>query len=204
MNKIFSILILAISLIAISTDCKAQSLQDEDLIRRRAAQKVSQMNDYVSFMANKQKSLKTRNYYSNKALNLFMGQGGEYEENGVKKKGVKMEVSSKNKSTKYDRLIKDYFSRLISLGYSDVDIKSTETADIKVSKLQKVDDDLYVCTCQYDQAFVGYRDGVPQYADITKKTIKCYVKVEEVEGGQEFVILLGDSTADETRPYSQN
>lgn len=187
-----------------SIEAEAQVKGQEDLIRRRAAEKVSQMNDYISFMANKKKSLKVREYYSKKALNLFMGEGGPYEENGVRKDGVRMEVTNRTKGTKFKRLFKDYFSRLISLGYSDVEIKSTETADIKVSNLRKISDDLYVCTCQYDQAFIGYRDGRPQYMDVTTKTIKCYVKVERVEGGYEFIVLLGDSTADETRPYPQN
>ncbi|MDE7441848.1 MAG: hypothetical protein K2M69_06765 [Muribaculaceae bacterium] len=204
MNNIKGIFLSITAMLFFSLSGVAQLSGQEDLIRRRAAQKVAQMNDYISFMASKQKSLKTRQYYSKKALNLFMGEGGPYEENGVRKDGVKMEVTNRTKKTKFNRLFKEYFSRLISLGYSDVDIKSTEVADIKVSNLKKVDDNLYVCTCQYDQAFIGYRDGIPQYTDITTKTIKCYVSLEEVEGGVEYVIRLGDSTADETRPYPQD
>lgn len=180
----------------------AQSSTD-DMIRRRAAQKVAQMNDYISFMASKKKTLQNRKYYSGKALNLFMGKGFSYEENGVKKDGVKMEVTTLNKSSK-NRLVRDYFTNLINLGYSDVEITSTEIADIKVSNLQKVADNMYVCTCQYDQAFVGYRDGRPVYKDITTKRIKCYITAEETEDGTEYIVMLGDITALETKPYPNN
>lgn len=36
-------------------------------IKRRAAEKVGQMNDYISFMANKNKKANTRLYYKKKA-----------------------------------------------------------------------------------------------------------------------------------------
>lgn len=37
-------------------------------IKRRAAEKVGQMNDYISFMANKNKKANTRLYYKKKLL----------------------------------------------------------------------------------------------------------------------------------------
>ena len=44
-------------------------------IQRRAAEKVGQMNDYISFMANKNKKPNTRLYYKKKALtSLLYGQ----------------------------------------------------------------------------------------------------------------------------------
>jgi hypothetical protein len=50
------------------------------------------MNDYISFMANKNKKANTRLYYKKKALNLFVGCGESYEEDGVRKEGVQMDV----------------------------------------------------------------------------------------------------------------
>lgn len=177
----------------------AQTFNQDELIKRRAAQKVAQMNDYISFMASKKKSLQNRKYYSTKALKLFIGGGNSYEENGVKKQGVMMEITSINRKKTTHKLIRDYFASLVSLSYTDVKIESTEIANIKVSNLQRIDERLYVCTCQYDQAFIGYRDGRPTYKDITTKRVKCYVKVEGTEEGTEYIILLGDVTALSTK-----
>lgn len=168
-------------------------------IKRRAAEKVGQMNDYISFMANKNKKANTRLYYKKKALNLFVGCGESYEEDGVRKEGVQMEVTSIKRKTKSRRLMKTYFQSLIDLGYSQVNITSTDIADIKVSQLQKIGENLFVCTCYFEQAFIGYQDGRPIYKDITRKHVKCYVFAEETENGTELMILLGDVTADETR-----
>ena len=197
------LIIIFLAMICIVSSVNAQTVSQEEMIKRRAAEKVAQMNDYISFMASKKKSTEDRKYYKTKALNLFMGKGNSYEEEGVKKEGVTMETTSINRKsikTVNLSLMRDYYDRIIRLKYSDVKITSTEIADIKVSNLQQIDDNLYVCTCQYDQAFVGYRDGKPAYKDITTKRIKCYVYAEDTEDGFEFVILLGDVTALETKP----
>ena len=161
---------------------------------------VKIMNDYVSFMADKSKSQETRYYYRKKALPLFIGKGYEYEENGVTKRGVMMQTTSVNRpGVVTNTLLRDYFSRLVNLRYSKVNITSTEIAGMKVSDLKKVDSSdnktLYMCTCQYVQYFRGeYGDGYV-YADKTTKRIVCYVEVEETEDGQEFMIKLGDVEA---------
>lgn len=179
----------------------AQVEGQEEMIKRRAAEKVAQMNDYISFMASKKKSVENRLYYKEKALNLFIGKGYKYEENGIDKEGVMMEVTSKTRKTVSHPLMRDYFHNLVyRLGaYTDVKITATEIADIKVSELRQVDTNLWVCTCQYDQAFEGMRDGRPIYRDITTKRIKCYVVAEDTEDGWEFIILLGDVYAIDTK-----
>lgn len=173
----------------------SQTDKDYRMMQKRAAEKVAQMNDYISFMGSKKKSVSTRKRYSERALKLFIGEGYEYEENGIEKEGVLMEVTSVNRKRPNHPLVRTYFNNLINLRYSDVKITSTEIAKIKVSDLRQIDADTYVCTCQYDQAFVGYRDGVPSYKDITTKRVKCYIKVEETEDGPEYIIKLGDITA---------
>lgn len=183
----------------IAYSVNAQTVDQEEMIKHRAAEKVAQMNDYISFMASKKKSTENRKYYKTKALNLFMGKGFSYEEDGIEKDGVMMETTSIKRKTTNHSLMRDYFDRVIRLKYSDVEIKSTEIADIKVSNLKQIDENLYVCTCQYDQAFVGYLDGKPIYKDITTKRIKCYVYAEDTEDGFEYIIMLGDVTALETK-----
>ena len=176
-----------------------QNTVDEQ-IKRTAAQRVAQMNDYISFMADKSNDLETRQYYKKQALNLFAGRGYNYEENGVNKEGVRMEITSVNNTRPRSKLMRVYFNGLINLTYQKVSIQSTELASIKVSNLQKVDNNMYVCTCYFDQVLVGYRDGRPVYKDITRKKVKCYIEVQDVEGGlQEYVVLLGDVQAIDTK-----
>ena len=176
-----------------------QNTVDEQ-IKRTAAQRVAQMNDYISFMADKSNDLETRQYYKKQALNLFAGRGYNYEEIGVNKEGVRMEITSVNNTRPRSKLMRVYFNGLINLTYQKVSIQSTELASIKVSNLQKVDNNMYVCTCYFDQVFVGYRDGRPVYKDITRKKVKCYIEVQDVEGGlQEYVVLLGDVQAIDTK-----
>lgn len=176
-----------------------QNAVDEQ-IKRTAAQRVAQMNDYISFMADKSNDMETRQYYKKQALNLFAGRGYNYEENGVNKEGVRMEITSVNNTRPRSKLMRVYFNGLMNLTYQKVSIQSTELASIKVSNLQKVDNNMYVCTCYFDQVFVGYRDGRPVYKDITRKKVKCYIEVQDVEGGpQEYMVLLGDVQAIDTK-----
>lgn len=176
-----------------------QNAVDEQ-IKRTAAQRVAQMNDYISFMADKSNDMETRQYYKKQALNLFAGRGYNYEENGVNKEGVRMEITSVNNTRPRSKLMRVYFNGLMNLTYQKVSIQATELASIKVSNLQKVDNNMYVCTCYFDQVFVGYRDGRPVYKDITRKKVKCYIEVQDVEGGpQEYVVLLGDVQAIDTK-----
>ncbi len=169
-----------------------------ELMKQRAQQKVAQMNDNISFMADKSKSLDTRNYYKRRALNLFIEKGEPYEEEGIPNTGVKMETTSIYRKKPSRRLMKDYFTGLVNLRYSKVDIQSTKVHEIEVSDLQKIDDNKYVCTAYFEQVFVGYRDGRPVYKDRTRKKVKVYILAEETIDGQEFIVLLGDVTALET------
>lgn len=171
----------------------------EDQIKRRAAERVAQMNDYISFMADKSNDLETRQYNKKQALNLFAGRGYDYEENGIHKEGVRMEITSVNNTRPRAKLMRVYFNGLVNLTYQKVSIQSTEVSSIKVSNLQKVDNNLYVCTCYFDQVFIGYRDGIPVYKDITRKKVKCYVEVQDAEDGLEYVVLLGDVHAIDTK-----
>lgn len=169
-----------------------------ELMKQRAQQKVAQMNDNISFMDDKSKSLDTRNYYKRRALNLFIEKGEPYEEEGIHNTGVKMETTSIYRKKPSRRLMKDYFTGLVNLRYSKVDIQSTKVHEIEVSNLQKIDDNKYVCTAYFEQVFVGYREGHPVYKDRTRKKVKVYILAEETIDGQEFIVLLGDVTALET------
>lgn len=175
----------------------------QEMLKRRAAEKVGMMNDYIQFMADKKKSLSSRKIYKDKALNLFIGLGNAYEEDGLTKKGVVMETTSLYRKTPLRRLMRDYFTGLMNLKYTKVDIESTEAAGMKVSNLKKIaeteDGTIYECTCYFDQAFIGYIDGVPQYKDITRKKVTCRIIAEDTVEGEEYTVMLGDVTALDTK-----
>lgn len=165
---IFTMLLLIIGATAFAQNDAGVS----ELMKQRAQQKVAQMNDNISFMADKSKSLDTRNYYKGRALNLFIEKGEPFEEEGIHNTGVKMETTSIYRKKPSRRLMKDYFTGLVNLRYSKVDIQSTKVHEIEVSELQKIDDNKFVCTAYFEQIFVGYRDGRPVYKDRTRKKLR--------------------------------
>lgn len=175
-----------------------------DLMKQRAQQKIAQMNDNISFMADKSRSLDTRKYYRKTALKLFIGNGEPYEFEGIPNTGVKMETTSKFRKKPNEKLMKDYFSGLINLRYSKVDIKTTNVYDIEISEIRPIDENTYVCTGIFEQKFIGYKDGQPQYIDRMWKKVNIYILREVTIDGEEFVILLGDVKALETTDLDIN
>lgn len=199
MNTISKFALASIVILMSSISAGAQNYDKDEILQQRVKERVRLMNDYVSWMGDKENPEKNRYYYRKKALSLFIGKGYEYEESGVTKQGVMMQTTSVNRDSVVTDLLRNYFSRLIELKYSKVNITSTEIADMKVSDLKKVDSGdsttLYMCTVQYVQYFRGeYGDGYV-YADKTTKRIVCYVEVEDTEDGQEFITQLGDVEA---------
>lgn len=170
----------------------------QEMLGRRAAEKVKMMTDYIGFMADKEKKLSTREYYKTQALNLFVGAGYKYVQDGIERDGVTMQTTSKYRKNPRSKLMRDYFDTVIGYRYQKVQIEATDVADIKVSRLKKVGENEYECTCTFDQAFCGYRDGRPVYRDITTKRVVCRVILEETVDGVEAVVLLGDVYAIET------
>lgn len=202
MKKILNIIVLMLFV------CTANAQRSADeMLKLRCAQKVKQMCDDIAYMANPQNKLNNRKYYRTSALKMFIGKGYEYEENGRTRDGVYMEVTSLNKKSNgkpSHPLIRNYFTNLIErLKYEKVVVQTTDVASMKISELQQIDDDTYVCTVYFVQVFRGYgRDNTPTYQDKTSKHIKCYVKVEETEDGREYIVLLGDVTATDTQRIS--
>ena len=169
------------------------------MIKVRAAEKVKQMCDYIEFMANPENNIDIRKRYKGKATKLFVANCEKYEEDGIIRNGVVMEISSTYRTKPRRRLMKDYFIGLMNMRYEKVVIQSSDIHDIQLSQLQKIDENTYVCTAVFVQVFVGIRDGQPVYSDRTKKSVKCYVYREETVDGDEYIVKLGDTRALETK-----
>ena len=195
--------ILTFAIIISATLAYAQP-NNENAMTIRAVQKVKQLADYITYMADKEKPIEDRKEYRQAALNLFIGQGKSYIVNGAPREGVYMLITSKHRKRAVQRLMKDYFTGLINMRYSKVVIESSEITDIKVSELKKVADHEYECTCTFVQAFCGFHDGKPIYKKIPHKRVTCRIFEEgtvkvadssDIETGYEYVVLLGDVEA---------
>jgi len=209
MNRFVTRWVGAFLLVLMSFSAFAQT-SDDDMLRRRAAEKCAQFNNYVSLIGKKNDkkgraiSVETRMYYRDAALKLFIANGDEYTEYvGDEERtiaGVMMQTTSINRPNQKPKstLMKTYLRNLANLRYSDVVITSTDVSNIKVSSLRKIDEDKYVCTCYFTQTFIGYKDGIPVYKDRTSKYVKCYVYPEATEDGMEYIIRLGDVYATDT------
>lgn len=194
MKNIISIILLAMLIVAVPAKA-----QDSEQIKRRATEMVAQLGDYLNYMADKDNSLKNRQYYRKKALNLFIGKGNTYTIGGKKHPAVSMQTTSVNRRTVKTTPMGEYFTHLINLRYSDVELKTTEIGNIKVSNLKKISDDTYECTCYIDQEFIGRgSDGRPIYHDITRKSVQCYITVDQTINGEEYIVQLGNVTATHT------
>lgn len=209
-TKMFISLLFATLLV--SGNAFGQSSQDMEVLIERAKEKVKQLNDYISYMADPQQKEKTRYYYKDQAQQLFINDCNRFKEiveykDGTKeevwREGVTMEVASLRRKTPRQRPMKEYFRGLITMTYKSVTIETTDIADMRVSKLQKygVDENgktLYICSVYFDQAFVGRRGDGGVYKDITHKWVVCYVQVDDVfdeETGEtypEYMVKLGD------------
>lgn len=170
-------------------------------VKERATETVGQFCRWIAYIANPKNGYNNRASYKQRALNLFVGRGYDYEEDGVHKKGVTMEVTSVTKGTKSKKFLRKYIDDLLGMTrYTEVKVKTTDIADMKISRLYKISENEYACTVFITQTFYGFSDGKAIYKDITNKRIKCHVFVEHTEEGDEYIVRLGDVTADETKP----
>lgn len=171
----------------------------EEMIHIRVPEKVAQLLDDIEIIANPENSKDVRTRFKGKAVRLFIANCEPYEEEGIQKKGVEMEITSIYRTKPRRRLMKDYFTGLMNLRYSKVEIKSSKIHDIQVSELRQIDENTFVCTAVFVQVFVGFKDGKPMYTDRTKKSVKCYVYREDTMDGYEYIVKLGDTKALETK-----
>lgn len=210
-TKIVVSLLLAMSLIPVNTF--AQSEHDMEVLKQHAREKVKQLNDYISYMADPKEKQSNRYFSKEQAQKLFINNCNQFKEilefeDGTKeeiwrKDGVIMEVASLRRKTPRPRPMKEYFRGLITMDYKSVVIETTDIADMRVSKLQPYGRDengeiMYVCTVHFDQIFHGLTPEGRKYEDVTHKWVVCYVKVDSVldeETGEtypEYMVDLGD------------
>lgn len=210
-TKMFILLLLAMFLV--SSNVFSQSEHDMEVLKLHAKEKVKQLNDYVSYMADPNEKKSNRNFSKEQAQKLFINDCNSFKEivqfkDGTKEEilredGVTMEVASLRRKTPRQRPMKEYFRGLINMTYKSVFIETTDIADMRVSKLQPYGRDekgemMYVCTVHFEQVFHGITPEGRRYEDITRKWAVCYVQVHRVldentgETYPEYMVDLGD------------
>ncbi len=201
MMKIKKLLLLfAISIV--STPLFAQSFElseeNKEDIEDQIIQQVDMYQHCLKYLANKKTTIADKNVYYRKALDLFIGKGESYEDllTHEKHAAVKTQVSSVKKGPQPPIPTKVHLRGIRDgsryKNYSNVSMESAQL--VVVDGLTKIDDTLYTTVAHMATEFVGVRDGVPVYKDITWKDIEVYVVRRETATRVRFDIQFGDIT----------
>lgn len=204
MKKIISILISALFVTTFAYSQEIYGL-DENVrqeVKEYAKEKVNEFNGHLSYIASKKISDDVKNDHIYEALLLFIGQGEvSYDQYGNQIPAPTMEVSAINRQTGKTRirtrLLKTYLNDMKSLNYTEVNVSASEATYI--SELQHEGDGKYKAVLSYAQIFVGKRDGIVVYRDVTKKSIEVYIEVKKYGDKNLYEILLGNIKVDATQ-----
>lgn len=163
-------------------------------LTQRAKQKVGQMCNYITLMADKTKGLQERQHYCQQCKNLFLGKCERYTLFG-QPSYVKMEVTSL-RGTKFNYKTKTYFNNIVNMIATRVDITFTSIADMRTGKMQKIGENEYTVTVYFVQKFRKFQDGRCTYIDETQKTVTVYLK----KIGEDWKVQLENTEATDTTP----
>lgn len=169
-------------------------------VKAYAKEKVDEFNGHLSFIASKKYGDTVKDVHIQQALMLFIGQGNASVDNsGDTIPAPIMEISSINRRTGAvkvsPRPLTKYLKALKSLGYTEVNVTSSEATYIGELQKDGVDEDgneRYRAVLSYAQIFVGKRDGIVVYRDLTKKSIEVYITVKTYGDKKLYEILLGN------------
>lgn len=182
----------------------AQGLTPEqkEALQVRVRNKVDEYQFYLAQLANKRStSSEVKNNAYNLAIKLFVGECENYEiydpdlGRSITKPAVRMEISSKYRSSKSRTLMKRYLNNLrYNRTYDQIEI--TDADIVRVDNIYKVGDH-YECMAYFCQKYIGYRDNRIIYSDITTKKVRVYIQAIEIpkaDGSTETIwnALLGD------------
>ena len=203
MKKIFSFVIVALFATATAYTQEINGLDENvrEEVKEYAKEKVGEFNGHLSYIASKKVPVDVKDDHISEALMLFIGQGKESRDQyGNVIPAPIMEVSSINRSTGKvkvrPRQLTVYLDALKSMSYTEVLVSASEATYI--SDLQPEGNGRYKAVLSYAQIFVGKRDGIVVYRDVTKKSIEIYIEVKTYGDKKLYEILLGNIKVDAT------
>ena len=202
MKKILQQTSIIIVMMLMGSNIFAQELSysEKQALQLRVKNKVDEFQFYMGQLADKKST--------SLALKLFIGECENYSiydfdlDRNVLKSAVRMEISSKYRSSKSRTLMKRYLDNLRNnKTYSQIEI--TDADVVRVDNIYPVGDH-YECMAYFCQKYIGYREGRVAYSDITTKKVRVYIQAIQVPkpDGSTGIIwnaLLGDIYVLETK-----
>ena len=202
--KLRFLYLLLFTLFAFNATAQSLTAEEKRALETRVKNKVDEYQFYLNQLGDKRSTSETvKNNAVRLALKLFIGEGENYTMDGNTHGAVRMEISSKYRSTKSRIMQKRYLNNLRNNSSYD-QIEITDADVVRVDGIQR-EGDHYVCMAYFCQKFIGFRDRRAVYSDITTKKVKVYVQAIEVpraDGSTQIIwnALLGDIYVVSTKP----
>lgn len=199
--KLFKTIVL-ISIIAILgvANSTAQELTGE-MVSNKLKEKAQILNDYLLFLAQKDRSLDIKKHYMEQAKSLFVNNGEPFCVDSVKYDGAYIVTKSAYRNKPVKRKISDYLQGVVDLRYTPIDLTVIKIpalpAVIDNKSFVKCGDNLYKYTALITREHAGYIDGIPVYKDITRYEYSVFIGVKDTIDGREYIIYLSDVEVDE-------
>jgi len=161
---------------------------DRAAFEKKAMGKVTDFQNYIKVITNKQSHFQDVNKSIDMACSLFINED------------VLVDVSNKQKQSLNSYPIRSYLNRLKQLKYDKIEMEWVNI--YYLSNLRKGVDGNYYGVISFDQVFKGIKDGKVVFGDVTRKTIEVIAKVTDKQVGGEIKkswdVFLGDIRVVET------
>lgn len=163
----------------------------DSLVIERTIQKIGLFQEYLNTISDVRENHAYRLHFAKKALSLFIGKGDSYQENGVTRNGVVIEVSSTTRKNADGspyvtrRLMKNYLNGLANLKYKPIHITGCVIGYVDKSSLHKLpDSSCIVGDVIYNTKLEFTSDGYRCY-DISPRKVRCEVveQVDDIKNG---------------------
>lgn len=163
----------------------------DSLTISRYVQKIMLLQEYLSDMSNNNENLPNRLHYASKVLSLFINNGGEYEENGIKRKGVIIELPSTEGVSR--RLLKNYLNGVAHLRYKPIRITGCIIGHVNVGSMRPHPESGFIGEVTYDTKLEFSPEGF-RLQDISPRKVMCII------GHSIYNIIEGRETIEVSAP----
>lgn len=191
--------ILALAIIGV-VSAFGQGLTGE-VVSNKLQEKAQILNDCLSFLAQRDRSVDIKSHYMNQALGLFVNNGEPFSVDSTKYEGAYIITKSAYRNKPVKRKIKDYLQGVMDLRYTPLDLSAIKIPALPTlidsKSFVKCGDNLYRFSTMITREFAGYIDGTPVYKDITPYEYSIYMGMKDTIDGKEYVIYLDSIEVEE-------
>lgn len=199
--KLFKAILLLLSTVIIGVNSSpAQELTGE-IVANKLQEKAQILNDYLSFLTQKERSDGIKKYYMDQALDLFVNEGEPFSVDSVKYDGAYIVAKSAYRNKHVKRKIKDYLQGVMDLRYTPIDLSAIKIpafpAVFDSKSFVKCGDNLYKYTILITRELAGNIDGSPVYKDIEPFEYSIFIGTKNTIDDKEFIVYLSDIEVEE-------